>query len=60
MRRKDREITDRALIAGMLDMAEILHIAVKNEPFRSFLASVDLSASRRTFFSWRDTVNFSR
>ena len=33
MRRKDREITDRALIAGMLDMAEILHIAVKNEPF---------------------------
>ena len=27
---------------------------VKNEPFRSFLASVDLSALRRTFFSWRD------
>ena len=33
MRRKDREVTDRALISGMLDMAEILHIAVKNEPF---------------------------
>ena len=33
MRRKDREITDRTLISGMLDMAEILHIAVKNEPF---------------------------
>ena len=33
MRRKDREITDKTLISGMLDMAEILHIAVKNEPF---------------------------
>ena len=33
MRRKDREITDRTLINGMLDMAEILHVAVKNEPF---------------------------
>ena len=33
MRRKDREITDRAIISGMLDMAEILHIAVKNEPY---------------------------
>ena len=33
MRRKDREIKDRLLINGMLDMAEILHIAVKNEPF---------------------------
>ena len=33
MRRKDREITDRGLIAGMLDMAEILHIAVRGEPF---------------------------
>ena len=33
MRRKDREVTDRALISGMLDMAEILHIAIKNEPF---------------------------
>ena len=33
MRRKDRQITDRALISGMLDMTEILHIAVKNEPF---------------------------
>ena len=33
MRRKDREITDRATISGMLDMAEILHIAVKNEPY---------------------------
>ena len=33
MRRKDREITDRAILSGMLDMAEILHIAVKNEPY---------------------------
>ena len=33
MRRKDREITDRAMISGMLDMMEVLHIAVKNEPF---------------------------
>ena len=33
MRRKDREIMDRAMISGMLDMAEVLHIAVKNEPF---------------------------
>ena len=33
MRRKDREITDRGLIAGMLDMAEILHIAFRGEPF---------------------------
>ena len=33
MRRKDREVRDRTLISGMLDMAEILHIAVKNEPF---------------------------
>ena len=30
MRRKDREITDRELISGMLDMTEILHIAVKS------------------------------
>ena len=33
MRRKDREVTDRELISGMLDMTEILHIAVKSEPF---------------------------
>ena len=33
MRRKDREVKDRALISGMLDMAEILHIAIKDEPF---------------------------
>ncbi len=26
MRRKDREVTDRELISGMLDMTEILHI----------------------------------
>ena len=33
MRRKDREVTYRELISGMLDMTEILHIAVKSEPF---------------------------
>lgn len=33
MRRKDREVTDRTLISGMLDMAEILHLAIKNDPF---------------------------
>ena len=33
MRRKDREVKDRSLISGMLDMTEILHIAIKNEPF---------------------------
>lgn len=33
MRRKDREVTDRALISGMLDMTEILHLAIKNDPF---------------------------
>ena len=31
MRRKDREVKDRSLISGMLDMTEILHIAIKNE-----------------------------
>ena len=33
MRRTDREVKDRELICGMLDMAEILHIAIKNEPW---------------------------
>ena len=33
MRRTDREVKDRALICGMLDMSEILHIAIKNEPW---------------------------
>ena len=33
MRRTDREVKDRALISGILDMAEILHIAIKNEPW---------------------------
>ena len=33
MRRKDLEIRDRALLSGMLDLAEILHLAIKNEPF---------------------------
>ena len=33
MRRSDREVKDRTLISGMLDMAEILHIAIKREPF---------------------------
>ena len=33
MRRTDREVKDRALISGMLDMTEILHIAIKNEPY---------------------------
>ena len=33
MRRKDLEIRDRELLSGMLDLAEILHLAIKNEPF---------------------------
>ena len=33
MRRNDREVKDRNLISGMLDMIDILHIAMKNEPF---------------------------
>ena len=33
MRRKDREVTDRTLISGMLDIAEILHIAINSTPF---------------------------
>ena len=33
MRRKDRQVMDRTLISGMLDMTEILHIAIKNEPY---------------------------
>ena len=33
MLRKDRQITDPALLSAMLDMCPILHIAVKNEPF---------------------------
>ncbi len=33
MRRKDRQVTDRALISGMLDMTEVLHIAIKDEPY---------------------------
>ena len=33
MRRKDREVRDRTLLSGMLDMAEVLCVAMKNEPF---------------------------
>ena len=33
MRRKDLEIRDRDILSGMLDLAEILHLAIKNEPF---------------------------
>ena len=33
MRRKDREVNDRALISGMLDRMEVLHIAIRNEPY---------------------------
>ena len=33
MRRKDLEVKDRELLNGMLDMAEILHLAIKNEPY---------------------------
>ena len=33
MRRKDREVTDRTLISGMLDIAEILHIAINSTLF---------------------------
>ena len=33
MRRKDREVKDRSLISGMLDMTKVMHIAIKNEPY---------------------------
>ena len=33
MRRKDLEIRDRDILNGMLDLAEILHLAIKNEPY---------------------------
>ena len=33
MRRKELEIRDRELLSGMLDLADILHLAIKNEPY---------------------------
>ena len=33
MRRNDLEIRDRELLSGMLDLADILHLAIKNEPY---------------------------